>query len=334
MIEIACRLYEPGRAAAHDVAVRFYPDGTVERAAPFDHVTRIERLDISDRLGSTARRIVFDDGATCETGDNDALDRALESAGKGRAGGSRLHRLESRWGWAVVALVVAVLSVYLLIDRGIPLAARLLAAGLPATVHADLGRRTMELLDGPLLEPSGLAADTRSRLRRRLAATIDTVGLDLDVELEFRHAPRLGANALAIPGGTIVVTDALVELVQSDEEVIAVLAHELGHLSHRHGIRTTLQNSGIAVLVIAATGDVSWLSTALPSVLVSARYSRAFEREADRFAVAYLRQAGIEPAHLGRMFERLGERQGDAGGGFLSSHPATRERIEALPPGS
>lgn len=332
MIEIACRLYEPGRASAHDVTVRFYADGTVERAAPFDHVTRVAKLEISDRVGNAARRIVFDDGATCETVDNDALDRALARAGRG-GGGARLHRLESRWRWALLALAVTVISVYLLVDRGIPAAARLAAAGLPAAVHADLGRRTMGLLDRSVFERTGLPAATRSRLRRRLRATAGAAGLGLDFELEFRAAPRLGANALAVPGGTIVVTDALVGLAQSDEEVLAVLAHELGHLRHRHGVRTVLQNSGIAVLVIAATGDVSWLATTLPSALVSARYSRAFEREADRFAVRYLRRAGIAPAHLGRMLGRLRARYGD-GGGFLSSHPATRERIEALSAGS
>ena len=334
MIEIACHLYESGRATAHAVALRFHPDGTVERGAPFAQSTRIERLEISARVGHTARRIAFEDGVTCETTDNDAVDRALARRnGRSGAKASWVHGLESRWRWALLAIVGTVAALWLLVDRGIPLASGWIAAGLPPAVRADLGAHTMELLERSALEESALDAGTRKNLRERFRALAAPLDLQPEPALEFRAAPALGPNALALPGGTVVVTDALVALAERDEEVVAVLAHELGHLEHRHGIRSALQDSAIAVVIIFATGDVSWLATAVPSAVLSTRYSRDFEREADRAAVRYLRQAGIAPVHVRRMLKRFREHHGN-GGGFLSSHPATTERIEAMPAGS
>ena len=86
----------------------------------------------------------------------------------------------------------------------------------------------------------------------------------------------MGANAFALPNGTIVVTDDLVKLAEHDDELVAVLAHEIGHVVSRHALRRVLQDSGVMLLVAGITGDIvsiSSLAAALPTLLIEAKYS-------------------------------------------------------------
>jgi predicted Zn-dependent protease len=131
-----------------------------------------------------------------------------------------------------------------------------------------------------------------------------------------------------------VLTDELVQLAGDDRELVGVLAHELGHIEQRHALRSVLQKSALSLAVSLFTGDVSSsFAAALPSFLLEARYSREFEREADAFAVEKLRAAGIDPAHLARMLERLRAHAGEPDHpliGYLQTHPPTPERIDAI----
>ena len=83
----------------------------------------------------------------------------------------------------------------------------------------------------------------------------------------------IGANALAIPNNTIIVTDELVELAKNDDEIIGVLAHEQGHLVQRHSLQQALSSLGFSVILLAITGDSSDLVTTLPAALIGAKYS-------------------------------------------------------------
>ena len=79
----------------------------------------------------------------------------------------------------------------------------------------------------------------------------------------------LGPNAFALPAGTIVITDELVQLARHDDELRAVFAHEIGHITGRHAMRMLLQNSATALLAVGLLGDVSAVSSmtaAVPAV--------------------------------------------------------------------
>ena len=144
----------------------------------------------------------------------------------------------------------------------------------------------------------------------------------------------IGANALALPSGTIIVTDDLVTLARDDREIFGVLAHEAGHVDHRHGLRNILQNSIVGLVVAWFIGDVSSIAAAAPTALLEASYSRELEREADMYAVEVLRTNGIPVRHFAEILRRLDV---DSGGSeisrafdYLSSHPATSERLQQL----
>jgi Zn-dependent protease with chaperone function len=163
----------------------------------------------------------------------------------------------------------------------------------------------------------------------------------------FRKSDLLGANALALPSGTIVITDELVAVAKDDDEIAAVLAHEAGHVVRRHGARQLLQDSVVALCVTWYIGDISSLVALAPTALLQANYSRELEREADRYAADTLRLNHLSPEVLARMLVRLdesrldesrldesrdpsGEASKEGMRDYLSSHPVTRERLEEL----
>ncbi len=286
----------------------------------------------SSRLGHTRRHLSFPNGSQFETEDNDAID-AMFSGVRAAAWGRLLHHWESTLEYVLVALVLTVALIWAGIAYGIPALAKQVAFRLPATTDKLLGQQALETLDKVLLEPTRLPPRRQAELRKLFAdVTAGIAGAD-NYRIELRASKTIGPNALALPSGIVVVTDPLVELAHSDGELIAVLAHEIGHLRQRHALRRVLQDSGTLVVVVAVTGDISSvisLTAALPTLLVQSAYSRDFEREADDFAFDYLKQRNIPADSLTAILVRM-EKKADASGGvldYLSSHPATKERAE------
>jgi len=120
----------------------------------------------------------------------------------------------------------------------------------------------------------------------------------------FRRGPM--PNAFALPDGSIVLTDTLVKLALHENEILAVVCHEIGHVQHRHLLRQSLRTSAFGALIFLATGEASAAIVSLPTVLVALSYRREFEREADQFAINALIAEGISPLHLASMLRRLG----------------------------
>ncbi len=335
MREVSVRYYDGQTSERQDARLCFYRDGEARiLGLDEERIYRFSELDIAPRVGSMARAIYLPDGGKCEASDNDTIDEVLRQ--QRRSGfGSLVHLLESRTRFVLLSLVLSVAAVWAGIQFGIPALSKHMAYALPPSLAAELGDGVMQTLDKIIFEPSALDPARREQLRVRFANM--TRGLDpaFRFELAFRSGQRVGPNAFALPNGTIVVTDDLVNLAGHEDQIVAVLAHEIGHVVGRHALRRVLQDSGVMLLVAGLTGDivsVSSLAAALPTLLIEAKYSRAFETEADDFALTYLQGRGISPQHLGRILSRLQEvSQGPDGVlGYLSSHPATGERIERI----
>lgn len=308
-----------------------------------DDVHRREPLSsvrVSERMGGAARMVSFSDGAFCEVHDHDALDRLLESTGHRP---SLVVRLQSHWRMAALALAlcagVGVLG-YVFV---LPWAADKASVHVPQTAVDAMSDKTLSLLEERVLEPSRADPARSAALAQAFGRMHVPDGARIAHRVLFRSAPAIGPNAFALPSGTIIVTDGLLELTDRDEEVLAVLAHELGHVARRHGVRQVLQSSAVGLFVTWYLGDVSSLLTTVPAALLEARYSRDLEREADDFAARMLRENAMSPELLVAMLGRLErahrpDRGDDAGNRrdagslpeYLSTHPATEERISRL----
>ncbi len=290
---------------------------------------RLQELRVSPRIAGAARFVVLPDGGQFECADSAALDRLPQ---EGRSEGV-VAWLEQRLAVAVAAVVVivaAALGGYL---YGIPAAAERLAPRIPMHTERVLGDQALAWLDGRgWFQRTQLDAGLQDQIRQGFGLLHSGLPLAAHYRREFRNAPELGANALALPGGAIVITDQMVGRAQSPEEVLAVLAHEIGHVELRHAMRHVLQDSAVAVAVSAVTSDAASLGVAvsgLPVVLAQARYSREFESEADAFAFRLLRRHGLSPHAFADLMERLqgpGPDHAQAYA-FLSSHPVTAERV-------
>ncbi len=244
-----------------------------------------------------------------------------------------VRMLEGAWHWALISIVVAIIATWAGLTYGVPAFATSVAFALPDNVSAALSDEGLGLMDEILFDQSELPHETIVRVTGLFRDIQVTNPEFLPYRLEFR-ASRIGPNAFAVPGGIVVMTDELVELAESDAEIMAVLAHEVGHLYGRHSLRILLQNSVSALLIAGLTGDISnitALSAAIPTVLMQAKYSRDFEREADEFAFEYLGTRGVSTNALSDLLLRLEQSEPDDSGGipgWISSHPPPRERID------
>jgi Zn-dependent protease with chaperone function len=337
MTEIPATYFDGRTSQARAVTLRWHAfdrmlevngDGIAQRHAPPD-------VTIESRLGRGPRFIRFADGGRCEVANNEALDAVIATWAPQRAG-NWLHRLETSWTHVGIAVVLLAAMAWAAIQFGLPWAARRIAFALPAGITRQLGDQTLAALDKTMLKPSKLAPERQRELQAEFARFLSRTGDATAYRIEFRAAPSMGANAFALPSGVIVITDELVTLTDDDREIVGVLAHECGHIQHRHALRGVLQNSAVFVVIALITGDVSSATAfggALPAYLLQTRFSREFEREADAYAVEKMRVAEIEPSVLARMLERLAKKHDEPNSkmlGYLGSHPPTPERIQAI----
>lgn len=295
--------------------------------AEFD-ARRVRR---SLRVANTPRWLYLPGGGACVTDDNDAVDRMTRLGRYEKV----LHRWESHPAYAALSIGLVIGSLWLLLTQVVPVAVEHIAERIPVETEAVLGRETLKGMEEFLLQPSKLPAVRQAALRSQFAGMVRATGESTPYRLEFRSSPVIGANAFALPAGTIVMTDELVKASIDDAEVLGVLAHELGHVRHRHTMRRLLESSITALIIAAVTGDVASatsLAAAAPTVLLQMKYSRDNEREADRYAIEMMRATGRDPRHLATLLERIEAkvpRRFRAIPDFLSSHPPTEER-EAL----
>ncbi len=220
------------------------------------------------------------------------------------------------WRSAGVLAILAVLVVAFTLKLP-PLLARLV----PQSVEQRMGR----LIVGNLgtyacASPQGDAAlkALGARLRQ-----------DGDVTIRVVHAPMI--NAVAFPGGQVVLFDGLIQNATSPDEVAGVLAHELGHVAHRDGMESLIRQYGLRLVLGGFDGNVSGYGNAL----LNARYSRKAEAGADGYAIGRLQAANISPLPTAGLFARLAKQDEEPGNAavlmtYLSSHPLSVSREKAF----
>jgi beta-barrel assembly-enhancing protease len=152
-------------------------------------------------------------------------------------------------------------------------------------------------------------------------------------------------NALAAPGGLILVTRGMLRNCKSEDALAAVLAHEIGHIQGRHGLKA-IKNSRLtsAFTILAAEGiknygapQLAQLTEAfegsvgdIVSTVMTSGYSRDLEREADQSALITLKRAGYDPKALTGMLLVMEQKITASSTGFAKTHPSPRERIQLI----
>jgi Zn-dependent protease with chaperone function len=243
------------------------------------------------------------------------------------------HRLEGHVLVVIAAVAGLAIAGWFAYRDGIPWLARKAADRLPAAVEADIAKRGVPTLDALVFKPTTLPAQRRALVRASFDELAALQGAAAP-RLEFRNGGPMGANAFAIPGGVVIITDQLVTRLNDNDMIAAVLAHELGHLRYRHGTRRILQASIAGLISAAVFGDVANvgnLVALVPTVFLDSAYSRDNEREADAYAFELLRRSGRSPSVFGEALALLTDHRANRHErfGYIASHPATEDRIRA-----
>ncbi len=151
---------------------------------------------------------------------------------------------------------------------------------------------------------------------------------DYDYTIKVLDDSRI--NAFTIPGGRIYIMKGLLEFADGPEEVAAVLAHEIGHVEHRHVVSKLLREFSIGVIISVLSGGDSIMITELLQSLINSTFSRRQEREADQYSLALLEHSGISPQAMTKFFRKLNRENlsYDESLEFLASHPHNNSRIK------
>ncbi|MFQ3664766.1 MAG: M48 family metallopeptidase [Sphingomonadaceae bacterium] len=247
-------------------------------------------------------------------------------SGRVRKAGPGMARNALLYG-GTAALILA-LGLFLWFRGGALVAAA--APLVPESVTVPLGETIVQTMTGGRICESAAAEAALARLTDRLLP--DGSGAE---PVRVQVADLAVANAFAAPGGQVVLTRGLIEQASGPDEVAGVLAHEFGHVAHRHATRMLLRNMGMSILLGGFSDAARMGDTLLANVM-----SREAEREADRFALDALAAANISPAGLAAFFERAGravasdQENAKSGrdlfatiGTWASTHPPSAERL-------
>lgn len=231
--------------------------------------------------------------------------------------------------WAAFGAAALSVGFYL---WGIPAAADRVSERVPTSWEEHLGRGLAETI-----APAGVRCEDPEAeagleiLMERLLAPLDRRPYTFRVWIVDHSL----VNAMAAPGGYILVFRGLLDRTDTPEELAGVLAHEAQHILKRHSTKAILRQASMRILIAAVTGDARGASTLgleTAGSLGGLRYSRQAEEESDEEGMKLLLEARIDPKGMIAFFEKLEEIEdrGPAIPSYLSSHPSTHDRTLTL----
>lgn len=245
--------------------------------------------------------------------------------------------------WLVLlATVACIVSSVWLVTYGLPTLASRCATQIPAPMVSEIGQEVFMILEKTTLQHSTLPAAQQQSIQEQWQHTLQQLGLPIHhYSLYFRDSQLMGANALALPNGTIIVTDELVRLLeQQPQSLTAVLLHELGHVEQRHALKVMAQSMATTLFFAFYFGDIDSIGDLViggSSALLQNRFSREMEGEADLFALTHLQYLGIPATAFADALRALQQahrddsRSMDASDAhlsqYLSTHPDITSRI-------
>ncbi|WP_343641099.1 M48 family metallopeptidase [Roseateles sp.] len=285
------------------------------------------KLQVGEWWRDSATPVGLPDGGTLWIPAGHAMGRQL--------GGQSLGaQMIGSWVLSLCGLILLILLVAWFDRQGAGLLARAALPLVPTKLDQAVGNEVEEQIEHEWLKPSQLPERRQKEIVDRFDDIASRVfpGVPLDVRFA-RQGDRAGFNAMALPNGTIIVFDGLAEAL-TDDELMAVLGHEAGHVKHRHAMRQVVQGIGLLSVAGVVLGDFSTVAAGSMASLQALRYSRNAERESDAEAQRLILREHLPNETLVGAWSKLREemrREGrsDRGAEWLSTHPPIAERIES-----
>ncbi|MGA3062002.1 MAG: M48 family metallopeptidase [Methylocystis sp.] len=242
-------------------------------------------------------------------------------AGEGARGAT-----SSAIGWSIAGVAAMVGAIWV----GIPRAADRIAARVPISMERRLGEAADSQARAAFgtkqcAAPAGAAALAKLSARLRSAS-------DLRLPATIVVLASKTPNAFALPGGKVYLLSGLLAKAENQDEIIGVLAHELGHLQHRDHLCRMIADGGGAYLIGLLFGHVTGGGALIyaSKTLLFAAHSRESEAAADAFAAATLAKLGRPAKPMGELLLRITGPEADGATAILHDHPLSQERLDYL----
>ncbi|MEM6488032.1 MAG: M48 family metallopeptidase [Pseudomonadota bacterium] len=256
-----------------------------------------------------------------------ALRRACPDLERRSVGKRGLQRA-ALWGFGAVGSVLAIVFVL------VPMLAQQLAPMIPPEREQALGRAVSAQVERLLVssdeEPICSTPEGDAALARMTERLVGQMDLPYPLNVRVLRSPMV--NAVAMPGGHVLLFDGLIKRADRPEEVAGVLAHEIAHVIHRDATVGVLRTAGSAGLLSIMVGDVfgGGMAAALGEAAINASFTREAEARADETALAMLADAALPSAPFSRFFDRMREEHGDTPEAlrYFASHPSLSGRAE------
>lgn len=246
-----------------------------------------------------------------------------------------LSRLEAWSPRLAVVVGVCLLAGFIIWKWGLDLLAVAAIAMTPPAFVEAIDRGNMAAMDRIFADPTELPQSHQDKVQEifdNIVAAAPEAPFG-DYHLEFRAMDQVGPNAFALPGGTVVVTDALIERFPNENVIAGILGHELAHVSEQHSLKQIYRSLSTFVVISMMAGDVGPILEDVlleGSAVASLAFSREHESEADAIGIRTAAKAGYEPAALANFFTELSAEEGGFAPQWLSTHPSNEDRIETI----
>lgn len=307
-----------------------------------------DEVAVSARVANIERWFQLPDRSGFTTNDNSSIDEWLAQR-EDQAPSRLLHTLESNKLSSLAAVMVTITIAALLLVKVIPATAPVFAELVPVDVEVSIGQRVKAQLSGLTQVDEVTNESMRQReIRHDFLKMVEAVDSVYPYSLTYYRSVR--ANAFAVPGGVIYLSTGLLADA-TDEEVLGVLAHEIGHVEERHSLKLVMKQAGTVALISTLFGDFTGALGLGTVYLTGLSHSRDAEYSADAFAVKLLKQTNRDPRVLTSFFKKLvkedrsardQQNNGEDSAGekessptpiaddYLSTHPAHANRIESI----
>lgn len=215
----------------------------------------------------------------------------------------------------------------------------------PYNWEKKIGESTYKTLSKTLLEKSELPEKKITEIKDKSQKIFKHSKLYKNPEIKFNKSNILGPNALALPGGPIIITDDLVELLKDDDLILSVIAHEIAHIKERHSLQQIVEIAGLS--------SIAWMIFGLDESILEEivfiginiwglKKSRDLEKDADIIALKLLEKTSISKTSFILAIEKLTDHyciatkieksvcMNEVKSGWLSTHPSGAERLKYL----
>jgi Zn-dependent protease with chaperone function len=332
-LEVPGKFYLLGRSQCLPVTVLMTASGGL-RIVDLSNQLLVEtansQIKVAEKLASVPREFSLHDQGLVVVDSTAAVDTWIASNSKQ----NKVSKLEKSMSTVLLCTILVPIFLFVFFKYLIPSSAILFADYVPKSLVNIASKHTLSALDSSILAETSLDDETRNNYQNMWQDVISKIDVPTQFNIQFRQSETMGANAFALPNGTIVITDELVKLIDDDHDLLtAILLHEIGHIEHKHSMRLISEALATSIAVnyfFADLGGLVEFFAGISNTVVQNQFSQKLEWEADNYALSKLDELGMDRESFADAMKKLADTLPKESKLtlLLQSHPSMQSRID------